>query len=72
MVVATVVKNTCGFAMSYWVSSLAASEGLITPVMVEFALVIGPLLCAVPLYFYGKKLRIMTKDSPMHKLEDHA
>jgi len=72
MVVATVVKNTCGFSMSYWLSPLAAQEGYITPVMVEFALVVAPLICTVPLYFYGKKLRVMTKNSAMHRLEDHT
>ena len=69
MVVATVLKNTCGFSMSYWVPSLGAREGLIAPAMVEFALTIGPMLLALPLYFYGKKLRMLTRHSRLHQLE---
>ena len=38
MAVATVLKNTGGFAMSYWLPPLAAREGLFSPTMVEFAL----------------------------------
>ena len=67
MVVATVIKNTCGFTMSYWVEPLAARQGYISPAMVEFALTIGPMLLGVPLYFYGKKLRRMSKDSKVHQ-----
>jgi hypothetical protein len=42
MVVVTVLKNTGGFAMSYWAPPFAAREGLFSPVIVEFALTIGP------------------------------
>ncbi|KAB8275485.1 hypothetical protein BDV30DRAFT_236499 [Aspergillus minisclerotigenes] len=41
MVVTTVVKNTIGFSMSYWVASLGARRGLVAPAMVEFALTWG-------------------------------
>lgn len=67
MVVATVLKNTCGFGMSYWVAPLATREGYISPAMVEFALTIGPVLLAVPLYFFGKRLRVMTRNSSVHQ-----
>ncbi|KAJ5101266.1 transmembrane transporter [Penicillium alfredii] len=67
MVVATVVKNTCGFSMSYWVEPLAERKGLIAPAMVEFALTVGPLVLALPLYFYGKRLRGMTRHSKVHQ-----
>ncbi|ORY24554.1 major facilitator superfamily domain-containing protein [Naematelia encephala] len=66
MVVATVLKNTCGFAMSYWVSPLAQRRGMIAPAMVQFALVVGPMLLGIPLYFYGKSLRRLTKNSHWH------
>jgi hypothetical protein len=49
MVVATVLKNTGRFVMSSWVP-LAVREGLLSPVMVEFALTIGLMLLAVALY----------------------
>jgi len=70
MVVATVVKNTCGFGMSYWVAPLAVQEGYISPAMVEFALTIGPMFLAIPLYFWGKKLRQLTAKSNLHRLEE--
>lgn len=70
MVVATVVKNVCGFAMSYWVSPLIAEKGFIVPGMVEFALTIGPVVLALPLYFFGKKLRHWTRNSSFHKWDD--
>lgn len=71
MVVATVLKNTCGFGMSYWVPPMSAQQGYIPPAMVEFALTIGPLLLTVPLYFYGKKLRELTKNSGVHKWSEY-
>jgi hypothetical protein len=70
MVVATVIKNTCGFGMSYWVPPLAMREGYISPAMVEFALTIAPVLLAIPVYFYGKKLRTMTRNSSVHQWSD--
>ena len=69
MVVATVLKNTCGFAMSYWVPPLGAREGLFSPAMVEFALTIGPMLLGLPLFFFGKRLRKLTRNSAVHRYE---
>lgn len=66
MVVATVIKNTCGFSLSYWVQPLAEREGIITPAMVQFALTIGPMVLGLPVYFFGKRLRAWTKDSKVH------
>lgn len=68
MVVATVIKNTCGFVMSYWVMPMAARRGWIVPNMVEFSLAIGPLLLGIPMYFFGKGLRRLTKDARIHAL----
>lgn len=70
MVVATVLKNTQGFGMSYWVAPLAAKGGYITPAATQFAFVIGPTLLGIPLYFWGKNLRRMTKNSNLHRLEE--
>jgi hypothetical protein len=56
MVVATVLKNTCGFAMSYWVLPLAAKDGLLTQGKVEFALTVGPVFMAVPQYIWRKEV----------------
>lgn len=49
MVVASVLKNMCDFAMSYCVPPFAERKGLFTPAMVEFALTIGPMMLTLPL-----------------------
>ncbi|GFF99303.1 uncharacterized MFS-type transporter C1271.10c [Aspergillus udagawae] len=49
MVVATVIKNSCGFAMSYWVFPLAARRGWLTPAMVQLALTAGPMVLGLPM-----------------------
>ena len=69
MVVATVIKNTCGFGMSYWVPSLTEQQGQFVPTMVQFGLVIGPMVFALPLYFWGKSLRRITKNSSVHRMK---
>jgi hypothetical protein len=69
MVVATVLKNTQGFGMSYWVVPLAAEHGFLTVALVQFALLVGACLIGVPMYFFGKSLRRMTKNSKMHQME---
>ncbi|KGO45041.1 Major facilitator superfamily domain, general substrate transporter [Penicillium expansum] len=70
MVVATVIKNTCGFAMSYWVMPMAARRGFLAPAMVEFALTIGPMVLGLPIYFFGKRLRRLTRHSSVHSYAD--
>ncbi|PYH63816.1 MFS general substrate transporter [Aspergillus vadensis CBS 113365] len=49
MAVVTIIRNTCGFTMSYWL-----------------ALTFGPLALGVPMYLFGKRLRVWTKDSSVH------
>ena len=71
MVVATVVKNTCGFGMSYWVPILSEKDGLLTPAMVQFSLAVGPLCLGVLIYFFGKRMRAATKDSHVHRLLEY-
>lgn len=69
MVVATVIKNTCGFPISYWVPPLSAREGWLVPTMVEFSLTIGPMVLGIPMYFLGKSLRRLTRHSSLHSYE---
>lgn len=66
MVCATVIKNTCGFAMTYWVPPLAESQGLLTAGMVELSITMGPLLLGIPMYIWGKRLRRWTQHSSAH------
>lgn len=70
MVVGTIIKNTVGFAFSYWLPQLGLEKGFQVPVLVWYAFGLFAFLCAIPLYFWGKKLRELTKDSHVHQLEE--
>jgi len=70
MVAATVIKNTTGFAMTYWIPPLAARKGYMTPLMVWFTFTVGPMLLALPLYFWGKRLRMATRNSSVHSYDE--
>lgn len=70
IVVATVIKNTCGSVMSYWVMPLAARGGFMVPAMVEFALTIGSMVLGIPIHFFGKRLRRLTRNSSVHRLTE--
>lgn len=70
MVVTTVIKNTCGFVMSYWVPPLAAREGWLVPTMIELSLTIGLMLLGIPLYYLGKRLRQLSRMSRVHLYEN--
>jgi MFS family permease len=67
MVVTTVIKNTTGFGMSYWVFSMVAEKGIFACAMVQFATCIGPAVLALPMYYYGKRVRRWTRNSSYHK-----
>lgn len=67
MVVATVIKNTTGFGMSYWVFDLIERKGVFTCAMVQFATCIGPAVFALPIYFFGKRIRRATRNSSWHR-----
>ena len=69
MVVATVMKNVLGFCLSYWVFNVAAKDGFIAVYMTQFAVSMFPVVLTVPLYFFGKSLRRMTKNSDLHRME---
>jgi hypothetical protein len=69
MVCATVIKNSAGFAMSYWVPPLVTRQGLLTVGMAGMAMTLGPMALGVPLYFFGKRLKTWTKDSSVHRME---
>lgn len=72
MIVATILKNTLGFALSYWIFNVAATTtgGWITVYMIQFAITMFPIVMTVPLYFWGKSLRRYYKDSSLHRMED--
>jgi hypothetical protein len=59
LVICTVFKNTFGFGMSWWVPELTPLQS----VMVLFACTSAACLVGVPIYFFGKRLRTITKDN---------
>ena len=69
MIVATVLKNVLGFCLSYWVFNVAVKDGFIAVYMTQFAVSMAPVVCTIPLYFFGKSLRRWTKNSDLHRME---
>lgn len=67
MVVGTVLKNVLGFCLSYWIFHIATADGFVTVYMIQFAVDMLPVVLTVPLYFYGKNIRRMTKNSNIHR-----
>lgn len=70
MVVATVLKNVLGFGLSYWVFEVEARQGWTGVYMTQFAITMLPVVCTVPLYFWGKRLRAWTRGSELHRMEE--
>lgn len=65
LVITTVWKNTFGFGMAWWVPDLTPFQS----VMVLFAINAGACLCGIPIYFVGKRLRKITRNSKVHGFE---
>ena len=65
LVISTVVKNTFGFGMSFWVPILTPSQS----VWILFACCSAPCLLAIPVYIWGKRMRTWTQRSTVHKME---
>jgi len=67
-VVGTVVKNTFGFGMTYFVNDMAVEHGYLVPVMLLAALGVGiPIVGGILLWFFGKSCRRITRDSKVHQ-----
>ncbi|KAG9854376.1 MFS general substrate transporter, partial [Aureobasidium melanogenum] len=67
LVCATVFKNVWGYGLSKFLNDWIVEIGYIGPLMTIAALSLGcMLLGAVPLYFYGKKLRGWSAGSSVH------
>lgn len=67
LVVATVVKNTFGFGMTYFVNDMADARGYLAPIMLLAGLGVGiPVAGGVALWFGGKSLRKLTRNSKVH------
>jgi len=72
MIIATILKNLLGFALTYWIFNIAATtaDGWVTVYMIQFAVTMFPIVMTVPLFFFGKKLRRFYKDSALHRMEE--
>ncbi|KAG9942010.1 MFS general substrate transporter, partial [Aureobasidium melanogenum] len=67
LVCATVFKNVWGYGMSKFLNDWIVQIGYVGPLMTIAALSLGCMLFgAVPLYFYGKKLRGWSAGSSVH------
>ncbi|CAK7224176.1 hypothetical protein SCUCBS95973_005431 [Sporothrix curviconia] len=67
MVIATVVKNTFGFGMGYYIVDWIIEDGYTPLFMCELGLIVGPaVLGLVFFYFFGKRLRKLSRHSKVH------
>ncbi|CAK7219655.1 hypothetical protein SBRCBS47491_003920 [Sporothrix bragantina] len=67
MVIATVVKNTFGFGMGYYVTDWISSDGYIPLFMLELGLIVGPAVLGLVFFsLFGKRLRKLTRHSKVH------
>jgi len=66
-VVGTVVKNTFGFGMTYFINNMAIEKGYLVPVMLLASLGVGiPVIGGLTLWFFGKRCRRWTRGSSVH------
>ncbi|KAK6206362.1 hypothetical protein LQW54_007816 [Pestalotiopsis sp. IQ-011] len=66
---ATIIKNSFGFAMIFFINDWAARDGFLGPILLLMALTVGFTLPGMFLFlFCGKRFRRMTKDSKLHSL----
>jgi hypothetical protein len=69
LVCATVFKNVFGYGMSRYFNDWVVRDGYVGPFMTIMGLNLGCLLLgAVPLYFYGKRVRGWSAKSSIHRV----
>ncbi|KAA8913487.1 putative MFS transporter [Sphaerosporella brunnea] len=68
LVSATVNKNLWGYGVAEFMTNWVISAGYVTPMVTIMGTHMAICLFAVPLYFWGKNLRRITKDSNVHSL----
>ncbi|OZJ05054.1 hypothetical protein BZG36_02072 [Bifiguratus adelaidae] len=67
MVISTVVKNTFGFGMTYFVNPWVKQSGFVPPAMLLMAIPVGfGLIGMIVLLVYGKELRALTRNAKVH------
>ncbi len=64
----TVNKNVWGYGMARFLTPWAAESGFRAPLLTNMALTLFFCLYAIPFWFWGKRMRGLTKDSFVHKM----
>ncbi|KAJ5206440.1 Major facilitator superfamily domain general substrate transporter [Penicillium cf. griseofulvum] len=64
----TVNKNLWGYGFSRFITKWVEESGFVKPIMLNMSLTALWCFCAIPFYFYGKKLRGWTAKSSVHKM----
>ena len=64
----TVNKNVWGYGFSKFITPWVMESGFVKPIMLNMSLTALWCLCAIPFYFWGKKLRGLTAKSSVHKM----
>ncbi|KAL7627341.1 hypothetical protein AAE478_001533 [Parahypoxylon ruwenzoriense] len=69
MIAATIVKNTFGFGMLFFLNDWAARSGYIAPILLFMALTVGSCVVGMAIFIpFGKQFRRWTKDSELHAM----
>ncbi|KAJ5606614.1 Major facilitator superfamily domain general substrate transporter [Penicillium lagena] len=64
----TVNKNVWGYGFSKFITPWVVESGFVKPIMMNMSLAALWCFCAIPFYFWGKKLRGLTAKSSVHKM----
>ncbi|QVM05912.1 hypothetical protein D8B26_000619 [Coccidioides posadasii str. Silveira] len=64
----TVNKNLWGYGVGKFLTPWTERNGFIPAIMLNMSLMIFWCACAIPFYFWGKKLRKLTANSSVHNL----
>lgn len=66
LISATVVKNLWGYGLAKFLNPWIVKSGYVVPIMVNTALTMFFICLAVPLSFYGKRVRYWSANSKVH------
>lgn len=64
----TVVKNLWGYGMAKFITNWAANDGFLAPVMTNMCLTVLWCACGVGFWRWGKRCRVWTRRSEVHKI----
>lgn len=64
----TVNKNVWGYGFSEFITPWSERAGFVKPIMMNMSLLVLWSLFGIPLYFWGKRLRKLTANSPIHSI----